>query len=72
MRVATAPEDDDELNEAQMRLVGIWKEKHLVSQRLLAYDTTSFYTWIAVPTSATGWRSVATVNRVATIFGRWD
>lgn len=37
----------DQLEEAQLRLLGIWKEKQLVSRRLLAYDTTNFYTWTA-------------------------
>ena len=37
----------DELQEAQLRLFGLWKEKQLVSRRLLAYDTTNFYTYIA-------------------------
>src|ERR1700676_4148994 len=37
----------DELEEAQSRLFGLWKEKQLVSRRLLAYDTTNFYTYIA-------------------------
>ena len=37
----------DELEEAQMRLFGLWKEQQLVSRRLLAYDTTNFYTYIA-------------------------
>jgi transposase len=37
----------DELEEAQLRLLGWWKEKQLVSRRLLAYDTTNFYTYIA-------------------------
>jgi transposase len=40
-------ESDDELDEAQRRLVGVWKEKQLVSRRLLAYDTTNFYTFVA-------------------------
>jgi len=40
-------DSDDELDEAQRRLVGVWKEKQLVSRRLLAYDTTNFYTWVA-------------------------
>jgi transposase len=30
-----------------LRLVGVWKEKQLVGRRLLAYDTTNFYTYIA-------------------------
>ena len=40
-------DSDDELDEAQRRLVGVWKEKQLISRRLLAYDTTNFYTWVA-------------------------
>ena len=38
---------DDPLEQAQLRLLGRWKEKQLVSRRLLAYDTTNFYTYIA-------------------------
>ena len=38
---------EDELDEAQLRLLAVWKEKQLVSRRLLAYDTTNFYTWVA-------------------------
>src|SRR5229473_3373334 len=41
-----APEEDP-LDRAQLRLLGLWKEKQLVSRRLLAYDTTNFYTYIA-------------------------
>jgi len=37
----------DELEQAQLRLVGLWKQRQLVSRRLLAYDTTNFYTYIA-------------------------
>lgn len=37
----------DPLDHAQVRMLGLWKEKQLVSQRLLAYDTTNFYTYIA-------------------------
>jgi hypothetical protein len=37
----------DQLDQAQSRLLGAWKEKRLVSRRLLAYDTTNFYTYIA-------------------------
>jgi transposase len=37
----------DELEEAQLRLLAVWKEKQVVSRRLLAYDTTNFYTWTA-------------------------
>ncbi|MGA2167880.1 MAG: hypothetical protein ABSG62_06670 [Terracidiphilus sp.] len=42
-----APGKRDELEEAQLRLLGLWKEKQLVTRRLLAYDTTNFYTYIA-------------------------
>src|SRR6266851_2804331 len=41
-----APEEDP-LDQAQVRLLGLWKEKQLVGRRLLAYDTTNFYTYIA-------------------------
>ncbi|MBI4456059.1 MAG: IS1634 family transposase [Acidobacteria bacterium] len=44
---ANASDRDDELDEAQLRLMAVWKEKQLVSRRLLAYDTTNFYTWVA-------------------------
>ncbi len=39
--------DEDPLDRAQLRLLGLWKEKQLVSRRVLAYDTTNFYTYIA-------------------------
>jgi len=39
--------DDDPLDRAQLRLLDWWKGKQMVSQRLLAYDTTNFYTYIA-------------------------
>jgi transposase len=35
------------LDQAQLRLLGLWKEKQMVSRRLLSYDTTNFYTYIA-------------------------
>ena len=38
---------EDPLDHAQVRLLGLWKEKQAVSRRLLAYDTTNFYTYIA-------------------------
>ena len=44
---STAEAADDELDEAQAQLLAVWKEKQLVSRRLLAYDTTNFYTFIA-------------------------
>ena len=46
-RLQTGPGEEDELEQAQSRLLAVWKEKHLVSRRLLAYDTTNFYTWVA-------------------------
>ena len=42
-----SPSRRDELEEAQLRLLGLWKDKQLVTRRLLAYDTTNFYTYIA-------------------------
>lgn len=44
---ATPVAGEDELEQAQLRLLGVWKEKQLVGRRLLAYDTTNFYTYIA-------------------------
>jgi transposase len=41
------PLEQDPLEKAQLALLGLWKEKQLVSRRLLAYDTTNFYTYIA-------------------------
>jgi hypothetical protein len=38
---------EDPLDQAQLLLLGLWKEKQLVGRRLLAYDTTNFYTYIA-------------------------
>jgi transposase len=38
---------EDPLELAQMRLLNLWKEQQLVGRRLLAYDTTNFYTYIA-------------------------
>lgn len=38
---------EDPLDQAQVRMLGLWKEKQLVSKRLLSYDTTNFYTYIA-------------------------
>ena len=42
-----AASEQDPLERAQWRLLGLWKERQLVSQRLLGYDTTNFYTYIA-------------------------
>lgn len=38
---------DDELDQAQARLLGVWNDKQRVGRRLLAYDTTNFYTYVA-------------------------
>jgi transposase len=38
---------DDSLEDAPLRLLDLWKEKQAISRRLLAYDTTNFYTYIA-------------------------
>src|SRR5580698_6675812 len=38
---------DDSLEDAQLRLLALGKEKQAISRRLLAYDTTNFYTYIA-------------------------
>jgi len=38
---------EHDLEQAQVRLLEMWKQKQLVGRRLLAYDTTSFYTYIA-------------------------
>jgi hypothetical protein len=46
-QAAARQEERDPLEEAQAHLLGLWKEKQLVSQRLLAYDTTNFHTYIA-------------------------
>jgi transposase len=40
-------EELDQLQQAQSRLLGVWKDKRLVGRRLLAYDTTNFYTYVA-------------------------
>jgi transposase len=41
------------LDRAQVRLLGLWRDRHQVSQRLLAYDTTNFYTYIATTNTRT-------------------
>jgi transposase len=38
---------EQQLEEAQMRLLGAWKQARMVGPRLLAYDTTNFYTYVA-------------------------
>jgi transposase len=46
-RIRTGPHPADELDEAQSRLLAAFQERRLVSRRLLAYDTTNFYTYVA-------------------------
>lgn len=46
-RIQTGSAGEDELDQAQSRLLAVWKDKQLVSRRLLAYDTTNFYTYVA-------------------------
>ncbi len=41
------------LDRAQARLLGVWRDRHQVSPRLLAYDTTNFYTYIATTNTRT-------------------
>jgi transposase len=38
---------DDPLDQAQMSVLEVWKQRHVVGRRLLAYDTTNFHTYIA-------------------------
>jgi hypothetical protein len=45
--IQTGSVEEDELDQAQSRLLAVWKDKQLVSRRLLAYDTTNFYTYVA-------------------------
>lgn len=38
---------EDDLDRAQLQLLALWKDKQLVSHRLLSYDATNFYTFVA-------------------------
>jgi hypothetical protein len=40
-------EEKDPLEEAQQRLLALWKSRQLVGRRGLAYDTTNFHTFVA-------------------------
>jgi transposase len=44
---SSASIDGNDLDRAQMRLLALWKDKQLVSHRLLSYDSTNFYTFVA-------------------------
>ena len=46
-RIQTDAAEEDELDLAQSRLLTVWKDRQMVSRRLLAYDTTNFYTYVA-------------------------
>ena len=46
-RIQNDPAEYNELDQAQSLLLTVWKEKQLLSRRLLAYDTTNFYTYVA-------------------------
>jgi transposase len=39
--------DTDDLDRAQLKLLALWKDKQMVSRRLLSYDSTNFYTFVA-------------------------
>jgi len=45
---------EEQLEQAQIRLVGVWKQKQLIGRRLLAYDTTNFYTYVASTNTRNG------------------
>lgn len=52
-RLESESGSSDILDELQSRLLAVWKGRRLVSQRLLAYDTTNFYTYVASPNTRT-------------------
>jgi transposase len=41
------------LDHAQARLLGLWRDRDQISSRMLAYDTTNFYTYIATSNTRT-------------------
>jgi len=56
---------EENWNKRRSGLLGLWKEKQLVSRRILAYDTTtSIPTWPA-PMSATIWHSADITSKVS-------
>src|SRR5659263_7735 len=38
---------DDDLDRAQVRLLGLWHARQMVGPRVLSYDATNFYTFVA-------------------------
>jgi hypothetical protein len=61
---------DDQLEQAQQRVLGIWKQQRRLSRRLLAYEPTSTPGWPA-PTAAMNWRSAGTTSSTVTTSGKW-
>lgn len=59
--------DNDPLDLAQLRFPDLWKNKQMVSQRLLAYDTPTSTNISPAITRAMNWLSAGTTNRGATI-----
>lgn len=46
-RLAPEAGESDALDQLQSRLLAVWKQRQLVSRRLLAYDRTNFHTYVA-------------------------
>jgi transposase len=42
-----AVDDLDDLDRAQVRLLGLWHDRQMVGPRVLSYDATNFYTFVA-------------------------
>lgn len=63
--------DDDPLDRAQLRLLDLWKGKQMVSRRLLAYDTTNFYTISPATTRATNSPNAGITNKAVTTYVKW-
>ena len=47
IQVGDDKQEEDDLERAQSALLSCWKDRQMVSRRVLAYDTTNFYTWTA-------------------------
>jgi len=60
----------DDLDRAQLRLLALWKDKQMVSRRLLSYDSTNFYTFVASTNGRNTLAQRGTTNRDATICAR--
>ena len=44
---ADGVDDHDDLDRAQRRLLGLWQDRQMVGPRVLSYDATNFYTFVA-------------------------